>query len=328
MSTILALDAPARSERAIAAFYNARYSAGYMQDWPAEKKQRIISIIRNLSLPKIGVALDFGCGRGVLTGVLRQALPSGWQLYGTDVSTKALAMATDCHPQCKFFSFADQQNLSGKFDFVFSHHVLEHVNHLEHSCRQIDSLLKDRATMFHILPCGNPGSFEHRLCSLRADGIDIAREGRFFFEDPGHLRRLTTEQLVERFTEQGFILEGESYANQYHGAIDWITQSRPGFICKLTDSSRANSGADKRKLQSLRAFLLAIWAMRYPTVIAGRMRWQNCNRRFRYAIFALCACLYPFSKPLDSYLRYRSKLEWDRRRHSPTGSEMYLWFRR
>jgi SAM-dependent methyltransferase len=328
VSANLAHEAPARSTRAMVTFYNARYSAGYMQDWPSEKKQRIISIVRELNLPRNGTALDFGCGSGVLTEILRQAMPPGWRIYGTDVSTKALAMAIDRYPQCKFFSFAQRRNLSGKFDFIFSHHVLEHVNHLEHSCRQINSLLKDRATMLHILPCGNPGSFEHRLCSLRADGIDTTRNGRFFFEDSGHLRRLTTGQLARQFTEHGFTLEGEYYANQYHGAINWITQSRPGFICKLTDPARAKDGAEKYKLQTMRAYLLSIWAMRYPAVLAARMQSQNCNWRYRYAIFAACACLFPISKPIDSYMGFRSQLEWERHRHCGTGSEMYLWLRR
>jgi 2-polyprenyl-3-methyl-5-hydroxy-6-metoxy-1,4-benzoquinol methylase len=52
--------------------YESRYEHGYS----ADVKDRIFGIIRDLRLPEQGDALDFGCGNGVLTEVIRQALPS------------------------------------------------------------------------------------------------------------------------------------------------------------------------------------------------------------------------------------------------------------
>jgi hypothetical protein len=62
------------------------------------------------------------------------------------------------------------------------------------------------SAMLHILPCGNEGSFEHNVCLLRKDGINPELEGRFFFEDEGHVRRLTTEQLSALCAKMGFVL--------------------------------------------------------------------------------------------------------------------------
>ena len=63
-------------------FYEDRYEQGYMDEWPVEKKRKVLEVIQELQLPAIGYALDFGCGNGVLTEIIRQALPS-WKIYGT-----------------------------------------------------------------------------------------------------------------------------------------------------------------------------------------------------------------------------------------------------
>ncbi|MEI2710675.1 MAG: hypothetical protein V9E96_16940 [Chitinophagaceae bacterium] len=61
-------------------------------------------------------------------------------------------------------------------------------------------------------------------------------ENRFFFEEPGHLRRLTTNQFIEHEQKIGFSLIKDFYSNQYDGAINWITKSSPRFVKKLTDN--------------------------------------------------------------------------------------------
>ena len=53
-------------------FYENRYEKGYMDEWPIDKKQRVLEIINVLNLPENGVALDFGCGNGVFTDVINK----------------------------------------------------------------------------------------------------------------------------------------------------------------------------------------------------------------------------------------------------------------
>src|SRR5688572_28700533 len=86
-------------ESAAVRFYDERSAAGYMEDWPAWKKRRVASFIRELNLPQTGRALDFGCGQGVFTEVLRQTLP-GWRVSGTDLSSEALQAARKRFPGC------------------------------------------------------------------------------------------------------------------------------------------------------------------------------------------------------------------------------------
>src|SRR5438132_888961 len=90
------------SKEASIDFYERRYRKGYMDEWPAEKRQRVFDLVCSLRLPASGVALDFGCGNGVLTEVLRTALPGGWRICGTDVSAVAVHNATRWFPRCSF----------------------------------------------------------------------------------------------------------------------------------------------------------------------------------------------------------------------------------
>jgi trans-aconitate methyltransferase len=88
--------------RSATVFYDDRYAQGYMEEWSEEKKRRIAEVVSALRLPTRGRALDFGCGNGVLTDVLRRALPPGWEVVGTDLSAVALENARSLHPGCTF----------------------------------------------------------------------------------------------------------------------------------------------------------------------------------------------------------------------------------
>lgn len=202
------------------AFYQERYGQGYMDEWPIEKRRRVSEVIRSLNLPDAGEALDFGCGTGVFTNVIKQTLPAGWKVYGTDISDIAIVNAKKRYPECAFFVADDEEFMRKKFYFLFTHHVLEHVYNLVQILEEINVRLKSKSMALHILPCGNGNSFEHNISLLRKEGISLQLEGRFFFEDEGHVRRLTTEQLAKLCAGKGFTLFKEYYSNQYWGAIN------------------------------------------------------------------------------------------------------------
>ena len=182
--------------RQSAEFYEESYKRGYMDEWPLKKKQRVIEIIRGLQLPEKGDALDFGCGNGILTEIVRQVLPA-WNVYGTDISITAIEHAKARYPDCCFFHLEDNHCKDKKFDFLFTNHVLEHVYSLQETLKKIVDFLKPTSFMLHLLPCGNKGSFEYRICLLNREGINRKMGNRFFFEDHSHLRRLTGAQLKD-----------------------------------------------------------------------------------------------------------------------------------
>ncbi len=107
------------------------------------------------------------------------------------------------------------------------------MQNLSETFATFNTYLKPNASQLHILRCGNRGSLEYRICDLKSNGIE--KGNRFFFEEPGHLRRLTTDEFTNCERQIGFTLKKEFYSNQFDGAINWITKSSPRFVKKLTD---------------------------------------------------------------------------------------------
>lgn len=303
------------------AFYEERYELGYMDEWPLEKKQRVFEVIRSLGLPATGDALDFGCGNGVFTQVLKQALP-GWNVYGTDISEVAVSNARKRYPDCHFFSAQDSAQQSHRFDFLFSHHVLEHVYDSKAIFTEIDQWLKPWASMLHILPCGNAGSLERTLCEMRTDGIDETTGGRFFFEDAGHVRRLTTAQLTSLSESIGFQLAKAWYANHYYGAIDWITDYGKDFIRQLTDLSKARNEEGRVYLQTLQKQLLRVY---HSKQIYKRGYRNYLQLSWRLPILS---AHYLGARIIFQYYTYKAHQEWTNDSHHPHGSEMYVYYTR
>ncbi len=310
-------------------FYESRYEHGYMEDYPSQVKQRIFEIIRDLGLPERGEALDFGCGNGVLTDVIRQALPS-WKIFGTDLSATAISNAKARFPECTFVEKDDPRLKQHSFDFLFSNHVIEHVFDVGSILNQMDEALKLRCFVLHILPCGNAGSYEYNLCRLRKDGINGALENRFFFEDEGHLRRLTTDQLRELLESRGLALRKGFYANQYHGAIEWLTNanSSVGFLLNLTDTSQAVDRSAYFKLLRKRIFLISIAVARLHAEICSRLLNNRIKGRAKTMVAALSLPFYIVTRMIDARVRRAAEKEWRTSKFDPQGSEMALYFER
>ena len=293
---------------AAVAFYEERYAHGYMEEWPRERCERIVEIVRALNLPAHGTALDFGCGSGALTGALREALP-GWRIAGTDVSERAVANARRRHPDCKFFVQGEVVPVPERFDLVFSHHVLEHVADLRATFTEIDGLMKPQAHMLHLLPCGNPGSYEHQLCLLRKNGIQPELGNRFFFEDEAHVRRLTTQDLIEALTPFGYILRLAWYGNQRDAAIEWITASGPALVRLMADPEEAVDADSARKLREIRRILLPLAFLRgFVQRTRALQKKSPCNWRDRLAL-AWRLPIFRLIEPVDQRVRARAMKE-------------------
>ncbi|MDW8206036.1 MAG: class I SAM-dependent methyltransferase [Cytophagales bacterium] len=308
-----------------AAFYDSRYESGYMSDWDASKKERVQEIIRCMNLPTIGRLLDYGCGNGVFTEVLAHALPN-WEIFGTDISTVALNNARKRYPA---FHFATLDKLEkASFDLIFTHHVLEHVPDIKKSAEEISMMASKNCQMLHILPCGNSGSLEHRICLLRNDGINPTIGNRFFFEDESHLRRLTSFELIDLFAPFGFTYDKGFFANQYYGALDWISNYSEEFIHMLTDSSKAKSLQAARELQSIRNILLEIRQMKQKA-----LDYRNNGIPYVHGLRSIGILL---ARVVNAYLannayeRFLKKVrkEWEELSSTENGSEMYIILKR
>lgn len=310
-------------------FYDQRYSDNYMDEWPLEKKNRVYEVIKRLNLPETGVALDYGCGNGVFTKILRDALP-GWEIHGCDISSTAVENAKKRVSGCKFFLHSGDTIGNEQYDFLFTHHVLEHVVDVESIWGHIGSILKKDASCLHILPCGNSDSFEYKFCTLRTGGINKDMENRFFFEDPAHLRRLTTEHLSEYAGKHDFALVKSFYSHQHYGSINWLTLNSPRTLVEILNPLKGVNVAAVIKLSFLLAKMVSIAVLRIPANYMNYDKVQSANMSglAKKLLMSLLPVLKSPSKCLDKYFHRKAEEEWKLRSDDPSGSEMYLCYSR
>ena len=255
--------------------------------------------------------MDFGCGTGVWTKILKDCLPS-WEIWGTDLSETAVKKARIHCTDCSFFPLDEAYDFKEKFNFIFTHHVLEHVFNIYESISLINSLnsRREKSYMFHIFPCGNPDSYEYKLCSLIQNGIEKEYGNRFFFEDEGHVRRMTTQEITSIISSFGFNLTQDYYANQYHGAVRWITDAGLMFINSLCNVDQALHNEAKTELIRQRRKLLILSL--FGGSLSGRLQYVNL----------------PSKVIIQKYLLKKAINEWNASCTEKNGSEMYLLYER
>lgn len=309
-------------------FYEARYAQGYMDQWPASKKQRVFDLVRTLGLPATGRALDFGCGNGVFTEVVRQALGPGWTITGSEISHVALENARRRYPECRFLHGEDPALSAEPYDFFFTHHVLEHVYDLPQALGLLDRLMAPAARGLHILPCGNEGSYQHALALLRRDGINPAMENRFFMDEEGHVRRLRTDDLQSQYARLGYALATERYCVHDQGFYDWVTGLGPERVRETLDPRRAVDAGARRTLALRRAGFMALWFLRHQAPMVEEKLAKPARSLRDYALLAVGLPLYLVSKPIDTWLKRAPERDWVSRHTDRRAGEMYLYFER
>jgi trans-aconitate methyltransferase len=315
----------------LAKFYDERYKHSYMESLPKPWVRQVEDTLAEISTP-VEDLLDYGCGQGTWTPVLAKRFPDA-RLCGVDISEQAIIKARQKFPDCDFRvfdgSFAPFESES--FDMIFSFHVLEHVADLKITVADLSRLARKNGCIAAILPCGNEGSFEERLVRQIEDGreVSVDRSGRFFYEDPSHLRRLRTNELVRLFAENDVLLCSAFYANQFWGTLAWITRMGSGFVRELCDYQRGRTRGARIRLRVLRLLLipLALAMQVHTTARMSRIvtrRTKLPKRLILLSVIPLKIIIYPFAKIIE----WLSFLEWRFRRMRPNGSAQYLIFRK
>jgi SAM-dependent methyltransferase len=330
-----------RDTTAAEQYYESRYRAGYMDFWDRTDLTRLADVLTKVTLQSRARILDFGCGTGLVTALLKQHFRD-CDVYGCDISPTSVAVARARHPEATFAKLDDDfvHTNAGAFDLVFSHHVLEHVFDLDKSAATIAMLAKPQSIMLHVLPCGNSGSFEHRLCQLRTGGIEVERGKRFFFEEEGHLRRLTTDEVVDVFAPAGYRLRYAFYGNQFWGGVEWLTRLHPRFALAIFNPFAVGTKKPLRWL-AYSMPLMVLYLARIP-VLALTLLGRRARQRFLYrskpvsiadlsAVTLVTLPLLPlavFSAAIAAALRAAARREWSKRKEHRNGSSMYLIFDR
>jgi SAM-dependent methyltransferase len=311
-------------------FYENRYKTDYMSVWDDYRMQRVLELVRSLPLPETGKALDFGCGSGVFTALLKCAQPQ-WEICGCDISETAVATATARNPGFVFFLHrpGEIEKYAGCFDLLFTHHVLEHVYDIEKSFNELCKYVSAEGRMFHVLPCGNPGSFEYKVCKLVKNGIDPTMGNRFFFEDEGHLRRLTSEEMELLAKEKNFRVTEAYFASQYYGAIQWMISYGKTFINEYTDTSEAINEVSAQELKAIHKKLIRIEYFNQLNKIRLSSQFKLVFQVL-YSLFANIARIFSIIYSRFFMARFHKKAanEWENKKKQPNGSEMFVLLRR
>ncbi|MEX1189280.1 MAG: class I SAM-dependent methyltransferase [Bacteroidia bacterium] len=311
-------------------FYEERYREGYMDEWPEWKKLRIIEIIHELNLPETGKALDFGCGRGIFTQVLKRALPQ-WEITGCDISQVAMDDAKLKFPDCKFSSVTELHARNSLFDLIFSHHVLEHVADIEESIHDISKLQASGAVMLHVLPCGNAGSLEHDLASTVPGGINKELGNRFYFEDIGHMRRINSDEMDAIFNLENYKPLQAWFANHKYGSLEWMSDYPEKYINEsITNLKLANGDKTiEKKLLKLRADVAKLKAARQFAKEGSKHRVKTRLIEIQKNVFQAipkAVSIFTDLQLVKEGERFNQNLanEWLSQKHVKSGSEMYL----
>lgn len=304
--------------------YDDKYSKGYMEGWPRWKKRRISRLISKLGLATSARVLDFGCGKGEFTNVIKQTIPT-FHVEGTDISTEALKLARKSCPHCLFFEFLTENFIEEKYDLVFTHHVLEHVEDLDYTINQIAKVCCNGGKVVNVLPCGDKGSIEHLICTWRVDGFDSRFGNRMFFEYSGHLRRLTSNELIIKFKEKNLFIEKIFFSNVFFGSIEWITASDEKLIKKITEIKNLKKRLYALPLLLFRFILISIYYCRWP-MLKIRKFYLNFNKRTKNKFYFLITVLFFFpSYIFNALILWLSSFEYLILKKW-SGSEMYLIF--
>ncbi len=305
--------------------YDSRYKKGYMEGWPQAKKDRVKKYLVSLQLPAMGVALDFGCGKGDFTSVLKEALPL-WDVYGCDISAVALDMARMKIVNCTFLTMEEIKHSGMKFNLLFSHHVIEHVPDLLPVFSDFGGLVDQDGYMIHILPSRCENTFEHWVAKSANDGINTELGNRYYFEHPGHLRRLSAHEFSRYCIEQGFTVTQQNFSNKIFGTLNWITATDTKFIKNMFDISRVSRGLHKLFFLILQVFFVMVSLLRAPFIQLPKAYAKRKKSKRKYLLFLSFLCLYPFSFMIDKVISFFAEIEWLLYRKS--GSEMYLFSKR
>jgi SAM-dependent methyltransferase len=323
------VSAPAPTDGdALRRFYEERYEGAYMTRHQARDDERVRDLLSSIRPETVTSVLDYGCGRGGWAPLLTGLFPDA-TLHGVEISDAAVAHARRSFPEHEFQAFdgVNAPHVDGQFDLVFSYHVLEHVLDLASTVADMTRLVAPGGHLAAVLPCGDRGSLEERLVRLTG-AIERSSTGelRFAYEDPGHLRRVASRDLIELVEQRGPELSEQLFANQFWGGVEVLLAANPSAVRALLDPRKARSVRRRLFVVLVRTALLGAQVLSRVHDLGDRGRPRR--RAAARALHPIALTVRPLLHPLFGALDALVAREWQARRHVHGGSAQYLLFRR
>jgi len=203
-------------ERSTQDFYDQRYARGYQDrlvGYEAARWNALEHFIPRVARPAAALdVVDYGCGSGLFSPLWAALFPQA-RLAGCDISPVALQKLEEKLPGLYQRLALVKNNTAelppASFDLCVSIEVMEHVLDLPAYLADVCRLLRPGGMFVWTTPCANRFSIEHAYARL-TDNIARTGEGavRWKFEDPAHLRRLTSVQAEAALRRAGFVRAG------------------------------------------------------------------------------------------------------------------------
>jgi 2-polyprenyl-3-methyl-5-hydroxy-6-metoxy-1,4-benzoquinol methylase len=197
---------------ALSSTYDSRYRGDYrarLSGYEISRHRALGHFLRShLDADGVKRILDYGAGRGLFIPLWRELFP-GATIAASDISAVALeSLRAERGPEHPTIHMNDGHlpaDHAGEFDLVVSVEVLEHVANLDTTLRDIHACLRPGGLFVWTTPCANVGSIEH-IFAAATGRIRRSETGerRWSWEDPTHLRRLTTKEAAAAWCAVGF----------------------------------------------------------------------------------------------------------------------------
>ncbi|KYG84977.1 methyltransferase type 11 [Roseivirga seohaensis] len=160
--------------------------------WFKARRSYILQLLEKT--PRDVSILDIGCSSGIL---LNELIDKGFErqnLYGIDISEKAIANCKRNNIQNSFVMDAQEIILDKKFDVIIASDCLEHLKDDKKALINWHSLLKPNGTLLVFVPAFMSLWSAHDVFNM-------------------HFRRYTKPELTSKLKKTGFKIQKASYWN-------------------------------------------------------------------------------------------------------------------
>jgi len=196
--------------------------------WFKSRRKYILDLLKDI--PKDSKVLDIGCSSGVFLKELEAFGFETKNLYGIDISDKAIRNCKDNGIDNAFVMDAQNITLNEKFDIIIASDCLEHLENDKKAVKNWNDLLKIGGKMFVFVPAFQSLWSYHDVVNmhfrrytktelksrLQAENLEIIKSSywNFFLFLPVYLFRLISSSVQKNKTGESDISIGNSFVNK------------------------------------------------------------------------------------------------------------------
>jgi SAM-dependent methyltransferase len=179
--------------------------------WFVSRRLYLLDLIKNAS--RDSKILDIGCSSGIFLKDLEQLGFKTENLFGVDISEKAIANCKKNGIQNSFVMDAQNISLTEKFDIIIASDCLEHLENDTMAIQNWKQLLKNNGFLYVFVP-----AFQ----SLWSEHDEVNQ----------HFRRYTKNELITKLLDAKFVILKSSYWNFFLFLPVYLYRKLTNFLPK------------------------------------------------------------------------------------------------